>query len=128
MFRASKTFFDLPEAVKLDPALRITLERNRGYQPLKSRLYGNAGAPDLNEDFERDGNVKCEGLFGVNQHWRCDMPKSAIGKASAGCLVGRTRAGHRQFMQLCNSDARYFISNRYRFVTPVLPASEVLRS
>jgi len=52
MFRSSKRFFDQPEEVKLDPSLKITMERNRGYQPLKSRVYGNAGAPDLNEGFK----------------------------------------------------------------------------
>lgn len=52
MFAASKLFFDQPEETKLDPGLRITPERNRGYQPLKSRVYGNAGAPDLNEGFK----------------------------------------------------------------------------
>lgn len=35
MFAASKRFFDQPEEIKLDPSLRITPERNRGYQPLK---------------------------------------------------------------------------------------------
>ena len=52
MFTASKRFFNQPEEIKLDPSLRITPERNRGYQPLKSRVYGNTGAPDLNEGFK----------------------------------------------------------------------------
>src|SRR5689334_3063664 len=52
MFTASKRFFAQPEETKLDPSLRITMERTRGYQPLKSRVYGNAGAPDLNEGFK----------------------------------------------------------------------------
>ncbi len=52
MWEASKRFFALPEAAKLDPDLQITLMRNRGYQPLRSRLYGGTGAPDLNEGFK----------------------------------------------------------------------------
>ena len=52
MFASSKRFFNQPEEIKLDPSLRITMERNRGYQPLRSRVYGNAGAPDLNEGFK----------------------------------------------------------------------------
>jgi hypothetical protein len=80
---------------------------------------------DLNEDFERTGDEVFEGLFGINQHWGFDMPKSDIGKASAGCLVGRTKAGHRAFMQICKSDPRFVSSRGYRFSTTVLPASAI---
>jgi len=48
-----------------------------------------------------------------------------FGRASAGCLVGRTRAGHRAFMALCRSDPRYTANNSYRFLTCVLPAAEI---
>lgn len=78
---------------------------------------------DLNQDFERAGDKVFEGLFGINQHWGFDMPKSDIGKASAGCLVGRTKTGHRAFMQLCKADPRFVASSGYRFSTAVLPAS-----
>jgi hypothetical protein len=79
---------------------------------------------DLNADFVRTGDKEFEGVFGVNQHWGYDLPKSDVGRASAGCLVGRTKAGHREFMSLCKSDARYLVSNGYRFMTGVLPASD----
>lgn len=82
---------------------------------------------DLNEDFERLGDEPDVGLFGVNQHSGYDMPKSDIGRASAGCLVGRTKAGHRQFMDFCKSDARYQASRGYRFVTAVLSAQMITR-
>jgi hypothetical protein len=78
---------------------------------------------DLNQDFERTGDALFDGLFGVNQHWGFDMPKSDIGRASAGCLVGRTKAGHRAFMVLCKTDPRYMANNSYRFLTAVLPAN-----
>jgi hypothetical protein len=80
---------------------------------------------DLNQDFERPGDAPCDGLFGVNQHCGYDMKKSDIGRASAGCLVGRTRAGHAEFMKLCKEDPRYLANHSYRFMTAVLPAAEV---
>ena len=80
---------------------------------------------DLNEDYERTGDQRFEGLFGVNQHWGFDLPKSDVGRASAGCLVGRTKAGHRAFMALCRDDPRYRANNSYRFMSTVLPAADV---
>ena len=80
---------------------------------------------DLNEDFERQGDEKFSGLFGINQHWGYDLPKSDIGRASAGCLVGRTKGGHLAFMALCKEDPRYVASNSYRFMTTAMPAASV---
>jgi len=80
---------------------------------------------DLNQDFERTGDQVFAGLFGVNQHWGFDLPRSDIGRASAGCLVGRTKAGHRAFMALCKADPRYSASHGYRFLTSILPAASV---
>lgn len=77
---------------------------------------------DLDKNFERNGDSVFEGLFGVNQHWGFDMPKSDIGRASAGCLVGRTKGGHREFMALCRNDPRYVANHSYRFMTAALPA------
>ena len=61
----------------------------------------------------------------MNQHWGFDLPKADIGRASAGCLVGRTKAGHRAFMTLCKGDPRYTTNHSYRFLTAVLPAADV---
>ncbi len=80
---------------------------------------------DLNEDFERQGDEEFAGLFGINQHWGYDLPKSDIGRTSAGCLVGRTKTGHRAFMALCKADPRYVANNGYRFMTTVMPAADV---
>jgi hypothetical protein len=80
---------------------------------------------DLNEDFERTGDKVFEGLFGINQHWGFDLPKGDIGSASAGCLVGRTRKGHREFMQLCKADPRFTASHGYRFMAAVIPADAI---
>jgi hypothetical protein len=77
---------------------------------------------DLNQDFRREGTPQ-RGLFGINQHWGYDLPKDDLGRSSAGCLVGRTEAGQREFMALVKQDARYLASSAYRFVTTVIPAS-----
>jgi hypothetical protein len=82
---------------------------------------------DLNEDFQRENDRTFAGVFGVNQHCGYDLPKGDIGRASAGCLVGRTRNGHREFMNLVKSDARYRANNGYRFMTGVLAGSALAR-
>ena len=53
------------------------------------------------------------------------MKKSDVGRASAGCLVGRTRAGHTAFMRYCKADPRYLANNGYRFMAAVMPVAEV---
>lgn len=78
---------------------------------------------DRNRDYRRDGDARDTGLFAVNQHWGYDLPPNDIGKAGAGCLIGRTKAGHREFMAIVKSDPRYRVNNAYRFMTAVLPAS-----
>lgn len=80
---------------------------------------------DLNADFERLNDKTDSGLFGINQHWGYDLPKGDIGRASAGCLVGRTKLGHRSFMSLCKEDPRYSASHSYRFMTTVLDAASI---
>lgn len=81
---------------------------------------------DLNRDFSREGDAEFSGAgFGINQHWGYDLPEANIGKASAGCLVGRTRAGHRRFMELVKSDPRYRANPNYMFFTTVLSAADI---
>lgn len=64
-------------------------------------------------------------MFGVNQHWGFDLPKGDIGNASAGCLVGRTKSGHKEFMAIVKRDPRFEASRGYCFMTSVLPAEAV---
>lgn len=77
------------------------------------------GYRDFNQDMIRTGDELVAGIFGVNQHWGYDMPPDDIGQASAGCLVGRSRFGHRQFMAYCEN------SGLERFSTIVLPGDEI---
>lgn len=82
---------------------------------------------DLNKDFQRVGDRLYTGLFAINQHWGYDAPRSDLGNSSAGCLVGRTKSGHRAFMSLIKGDPRYIMSHGYRFMTAVLPGDEALK-
>jgi hypothetical protein len=81
---------------------------------------------DLNKDFKRTNDRIYTGLFGINQHWGYDAPKNDLGTTSAGCQVGRTKSGHREFMRLVKGDARYQARSSYKFLTAILPGDEVL--
>lgn len=83
-------------------------------------------ARDKNKDFAREGDVVQSGYFGINQHWGYDQPKTDIGPASAGCLVGRTKDGHREFMKLVQSDPRYIADSAHIFGTTVVTAKDVM--
>jgi hypothetical protein len=78
---------------------------------------------DLNKDFTREGDRLIIGMIGLNQHWGYDLPRGDIGHSSAGCLVGRTPQGHREFMKIIKADPRYEVSRGYKFMTTVIPAS-----
>lgn len=77
------------------------------------------GYRDYNRDAMRKGDYLDEGNFGINQHWGYDYSPDNIGRASAGCLVGRTRTGHRQFMEYCKN------SKLNVFSTIVLPGDKI---
>ncbi len=81
---------------------------------------------DLNQDYKREGDAPDTGDFGINQHWGYDLPSDDIGSASAGCMVGRTREGHRQFMAIVKSDPRYDADRSFVFTTTIMSAADVL--
>lgn len=78
---------------------------------------------DLNKDFKREGDKLYTGMFGINQHWGYNLPKDDLGNSSAGCLVGRTKTGHREFMSLIKKDPRYTANNAYRFMSTIMSTS-----
>jgi hypothetical protein len=80
---------------------------------------------DANRDGLRTGDAIDRGLFGINQHYGYDLPVDNVGRASAGCLVGRTRQGHREFMNIIKSDARYRADNQHVFTTTVIPGDKL---
>ncbi len=80
---------------------------------------------DFNKDFLRTGDRIDTGLFGINQHWGYDLGINNISTASAGCLVGRTRGGHREFMNLVKSDVRYKKDPSFIFTTTIISGDEL---
>jgi hypothetical protein len=80
---------------------------------------------DSKKDFKREGPTYT-GIFGVNQHWGYDQPKDDVGNASAGCLVGEKRDGHRAFMAVIKSDPRFRANNGYKFMAAIIPGHEAL--
>lgn len=82
---------------------------------------------DFNKDFKRTGDRIDVGLFGINQHWGYDLPINNIATSSAGCLVGRTRAGHQEFMQLIKGDRRYQSNRNYVFTTTVIAGDDLAK-
>ncbi|MBW4597750.1 MAG: peptidoglycan-binding protein [Brasilonema angustatum HA4187-MV1] len=78
---------------------------------------------DDNEDGFRKGDEVTNANIGANQHHGFSMPE--VGKNSAGCLVGQSITGHKQFMLYNKSDRRYVTNNSYKYATAVLPADEL---
>lgn len=81
------------------------------------------GHRDKNKDGYRTGDSVVTGLFGVNQHHGWDMAQ--VNGASAGCLVGQSIAGHKQFMEIVKQDVRYQKDKGYVFWTAVLDGSKL---
>ena len=80
---------------------------------------------DYNRDMVRTGDTIDEGYFGINQHWGYSHPVDDIHTASAGCLVGRTRKGHRTFMELVTSDRRYVFNSDFIFTTTIIAGNRL---
>ncbi|MBE9228741.1 peptidoglycan-binding protein [Phormidium sp. LEGE 05292] len=83
---------------------------------------------DLNKDFIRIGDRIETGLFGINQHWGYDFPKNDIVGASAGCLVGRSTKGHREFMALVKRDQRFLTTKQYVFISTIIPGDDLVKN
>jgi hypothetical protein len=65
---------------------------------------------DLNKDMIRTGDARdIADNFGINQHGPSGAEEApdSVGKFSAGCLVGKTMAGHRAFMAIVKADPRF---------------------
>ena len=84
-------------------------------------------ARDTNKDFKRNGDKRDTGLFGINQHWGYDVSSNNIANTSAGCLVGRTRAEHRQFMAVLKKDPRYQSNKNFLFTSTVIDGKDIMR-
>ena len=82
---------------------------------------------DFNKDFQRTGDKLDTGYFAINQHWGYDLPYNNVYYASAGCLVGRARQGHREFMSLIKKDRRFQLNNRYIFYATVIYGPDLIK-
>ncbi|HEY9665709.1 MAG TPA: peptidoglycan-binding domain-containing protein [Coleofasciculaceae cyanobacterium] len=82
---------------------------------------------DFNKDYQRVGDKVDTGYFAINQHWGYDLPNNNVYYASAGCLVGRLRQGHREFMNLIKQDRRFQLNNRYIFYTTVIYGPDLIK-
>jgi hypothetical protein len=78
------------------------------------------GTRDDKNNFKREGPT-VRGDFGVHHHWGYNYPKDDAGRSSAGCQVGRTEAGHNQFIALLKTDARYKTNHQFIWSSTVLP-------
>jgi len=83
------------------------------------------GTRDSHDDFKREGPTVI-GDFGVHHHWGYDYPKDNAGNSSAGCQVGRTKAGHNEFIALLRSDPRYVKDHGFVWSSTVMAAAEVI--
>lgn len=82
---------------------------------------------DFNKDYQRVGDKEDTGYFAINQHWGYDLPSNNVYYASAGCLVGRLRDGHREFMSLIKQDKRFQLNNRYIFYATVIYGQDLMK-
>jgi hypothetical protein len=83
---------------------------------------------DLNKDGKRTGDLIDLGSgFGVNQHSGHNADPDNIGRYSAGCLVGRSHAEHKEFMRLVKTDPRFQASNGYIYITTVIAGDDLER-
>jgi peptidoglycan hydrolase-like protein with peptidoglycan-binding domain len=83
---------------------------------------------DKNKDFVRTGDELDTGIFGINQHHGNHASRHDIGRWSAGCLVGRAKDGHEQFMALIMKDKRYKANPSYIFLTTIIPGDDLLKN
>lgn len=115
-----------------DGAAQISFGRQTAWQTGLHRGYDalvQTGGPvkvyrDDDEDFSREGDDLYTGYFGINQHhgWDAATPD----RQSAGCLVGQSVEGHKNFMAMIRRDRRYKENKRFIFPTTILSASDVL--
>lgn len=81
---------------------------------------------DRNKDGFRTGDPEYTGDFEINQHWGYD--NKFVDKASAGCLVGQSRQGHREFMQIIKQDRRYQLNNKYTFMSTIIAGDDLVKT
>jgi hypothetical protein len=95
---------------------------------------------DFNQDFKRIGDFVDTGNFAINQHWGYDYPRNDVNVAGAGCLVGRSITGHKDFLSVIEQDKRYLATpfgapiypgdpseRTYVFTSTIIPGDELVQ-
>ncbi len=116
-------------------AARIQLGRFKawrvGWHKKQFPALRQAKSVTVHRDFNKDGfrtNDKLDtGMFGINHHHANNAPRHDIGKWSAGCLVGRSKADHDKFMDIIMSDRRYKLNKDYLFETTIIGGDDLQR-
>jgi hypothetical protein len=120
-------------------AARIAFDQYRAWQidihgnsePHEALVQGS-GPVTVHRDFDqnmiRTGDKLDTGYFGINQHHGYDYPRNNIYNGSAGCLVGRTRRGHREFMEIIKQDRRYRKNSKYIFYSTIIAGDDWKRT
>ncbi len=95
-------------------------------------LVQTGGEVTVHRDFDRNGirtgDKLHAGYFGINQHNGYDNPINHVGKASAGCLIGRSSREHKQFMSLIKQDQRYLRDKKFVFTSTIIPGNELAKA
>lgn len=79
---------------------------------------------DFNRNSKVDkGDKKEYSIIGANQHSGSDQ--KFVDNASAGCPVGRTSAGHQEFMNFLHKDVDYEANNHFIFSTGFVRAKSL---
>lgn len=82
-----------------------------------------SGYRDLYKRYKREGKIYT-GLYDINQHHGNNLPLDDISFYGAGCLVGRTSAGHQEFMEIIKRDVRYK-KHDFVFTTTIILANSL---
>lgn len=82
---------------------------------------------DLNKDGKRTGDaIDVSSGFAINQHSGHDADVNNIGRASAGCLVGRKHDEHKEFMKIVKTDARFKKATQgYKFISTIIAGDDL---
>ncbi len=80
---------------------------------------------EFDKEMKRTNEHLEEGLFDIDQHWGYDLPDNDIAMGSVGSLVGRTRQGHHNFINILKQDRRYQQNPNYLFLTAIILGEEL---
>lgn len=111
--------------IKFDQFKSWRVGRHKNQYPALSQVKALTVHRDRDRDGFRTNDSLHTGLFGINQHHANDAPRHDIGKWSAGCLVGRLKAEHNEFMKIIMEDRRYKLNKNYLFETAIIPGDDL---